>query len=213
MTYIENVFVCLAIPMILALFFINGRSKRFIAFVIIGMGVCLISAYINSFFIGYYSIDGVTAAIEIAPVCEEVMKLLPLLIYFLIFEPAPDELPGVAVAIAVGFATFENVCYLTANGAADISILLIRGISAGAIHILCGTATGYGISYAFRYRWLALTGTVGILGACVGFHAIYNLLVTLDDEWSIVGYAFPSVMIICLFMIGKLIPKIKNRIR
>lgn len=77
---------------------------------------------------------------------------------------------------------------------------------------MCGTATGYGISYAFRYRWLALTGTVGILGAC-GFHAIYNLLVTLDDEWSIVGYAFPSVMIICLFMIGKLIPKIKNRIR
>ena len=98
--------------------------------------------------------------------------------FFLIFEPEAKELPGVAIAIAVGFATFENVCYLAENGAANFTFLLIRGISAGALHILCGIFTGFGISYLFRRRWLALTGTVGVLGACVGFHAIYNLLVT-----------------------------------
>ena len=70
---------------------------------------------------GQYGVDGTVAAIEITPVCEEVMKLLPLLFFYLIFEPEPKEMPAAAIAIAVGFATFENVCYLTEN-ARPISI-------------------------------------------------------------------------------------------
>ena len=50
MTYIENIFLCLAIPMILSLFFIRGRSRSYTLFVTIGMGICLLSAYVNSFF-------------------------------------------------------------------------------------------------------------------------------------------------------------------
>ena len=50
MTYIENIFLCLAIPMILSLFFIKGRSRSYTLFVTIGMGICLLSAYVNSFF-------------------------------------------------------------------------------------------------------------------------------------------------------------------
>ena len=38
MTYIENIFLCLAIPMILSLFFIKGRSRSYILFVTIGIG-------------------------------------------------------------------------------------------------------------------------------------------------------------------------------
>ena len=41
MTYIENIFICLAIPMLLSLFFTGGRARRFTLFVILGMGVCL----------------------------------------------------------------------------------------------------------------------------------------------------------------------------
>ena len=171
MTYIENIFICLAIPMLLSLFFTGGHARRFTLFVILGMGVCLLSAYISSFFMQYYRTDAVTTAIEIAPVCEELMKLLPLLFYFLVLEPEPRQLPA-AIAIAVGFATFENVCYLTENGAENTAFLLIRGVSAGALHILCGILAGFGISYIFRRRWLALAGTVGTLGpasACTPF--------------------------------------------
>lgn len=39
MTYIENVFLCLTIPLILALFFTEGRGRRFTLFVTIGMAV------------------------------------------------------------------------------------------------------------------------------------------------------------------------------
>ena len=145
MTYIENIYLCLALPLLLSLFFIRGRSRRYALFLVIGMTVCLLSAYVSSFFMGYYGADGTTAAIEITPVCEEGMKLLPLLFFYLIFEPAPQELPAAAIALAAGFATFENVCYLTENGAADFRFLLIRGIAAGALHILCGVLSGFGV--------------------------------------------------------------------
>ena len=180
MTYIENIYLCLALPLLLSLFFIRGRSRRYALFLVIGMTVCLLSAYVSSFFMGYYGADGTTAAIEITPVCEEGMKLLPLLFFYLIFEPAPQELPAAAIALAAGFATFENVCYLTENGAADFRFLLIRGIAAGALHILCGVLSGFGVSQVFCRRWLAVTGTAGILGACTGFHAINNLLITAE---------------------------------
>ncbi len=207
MTYIENIFICLAIPLVLSLLFTRGPARCFTLFVTVGMGVCLLSAYVSSFFMGYYGTDAVVTAIEITPVCEEVMKLLPLLFYLWVFEPDPRALPGAAIAIAVGFATFENACYLAENGADNFTFLLIRGISAGALHILCGILSGFGVPYGFRRRWLALTGTVGILGACTGFHAIYNLLITADGAWRAAGYLFPSLLIVCLFAARQLLPK------
>lgn len=207
MTYIENVFICIAIPLILSLFFRNGKERRFTLFVIIGMGVCLLSAYVSSFFVGYYGANSVQAVVEITPVCEEVMKVLPLLFYIAVFEPRPREIASAAVGIAVGFGTFENVCYLTENGAEVFSVLLIRGISAGALHILCGIAVGYGIAYVFRKSWLALTGTVGVIGACIVFHGIYNLLISGDGVWKMAGYLFPSSLILILFIMKEVFTK------
>lgn len=52
MTYIENIYLCLALPLLLSLFFIRGRSRRYALFLVIGMTVCLLSAYVSSFFMG-----------------------------------------------------------------------------------------------------------------------------------------------------------------
>ena len=212
MIYIENIFVCLAIPLALCILFVGGRTRTFLLFMITGMSVCLLSAYVNSFFMGYYGASATVAVVEITPVCEEVMKLLPLLFYVLIFEPKVRDLPEAAVALAVGFATFENACYLTENGAENFMFLLIRGVSAGALHILCGILIGFGLSYVFRRRWLAFTGTMGLLGACIAFHAIYNLLISGEGAWQMAGYLFPSVLIVLIFVGKLLLPKVKTRL-
>ena len=209
MIYIENIFVCLAIPLMLCMLFIGGRTRTFMLFMTAGMSVCLLSAYVNSFFMGHYGVSTTVAVIEITPVCEEVMKLLPLLFYILVFEPKVRDLPEAAIALAVGFATFENVCYLMENGAENFMFLLIRGLSAGALHILCGISIGFGLAYVFRRKWLAFTGTVGLLGACIVFHATYNLLITGDGGWRIAGYLFPSVLIALLYAGKLLLPRLK----
>ncbi len=201
MTYIENIFLCLAVPMLLSQLFTPGSTRRFTLFVVLGMAACLLSAYVSSFFMGRHQSDVVTTAIEIAPVCEEIMKLLPLLLYFLIFEPDSHSLTPAAIGIAVGFATFENVCYLTENGAGNFFFLLIRGMSAGALHLVCGILTGLALAYVFRRPWLSLTGTIGILGVCMVLHGIYNLLITADGLWRMLGYFFPSAIIVVLFVV------------
>lgn len=210
MIYIENILFCMALPLLLTLFFTRGTVRKYTIFLILGMVVCLLSAYVSSFFMTYYGVDSTITSIDITPVCEEVMKLLPILFYYLIFEPDPGELPAAATVIAAGFATFENVCSLAENGTADFSFILVRSLSAGALHILCGIVCGFGVSYMFRQRWLALTGTVGILGFCVGFHAIYNLLITAEGPLRTVGYLFPSVLIALLFVIRQLLPRLHH---
>ena len=209
MTYIENIFICLAIPMILSLLFTRGRQRMFTLFVIVGMAVCLFSAYVSSFFMGYYGVDQARAVIEITPACEEVMKILQLLIYLAVFEPEQRSIVSAAIGISVGFATFENACYLTENGAENFSVLLIRGISAGALHILCGIAIGYGIAYVFRKKWITITGTVGALGACVVFHGVYNLLISGGGTWEFIGYLFPSVLILILHILNQVFSRLK----
>ena len=201
--YIENIFLCLAVPLILSLLFRKGKQREFTVFVIIGMGSCLLSAYVSSFFTGYYRADTASAVMEITPVCEEVMKFLPLLFYLLVFEPAKQDVISPAIGIAVGFATFENVCYLTENGAADFSYILIRGVSAGSLHLLCGIALGCGIAYVFRKKWIVVTGTIGALGACIVFHGIYNILITAKGRWKLIGYLFPIFLIFVLLVIKK----------
>ncbi len=196
MMHIENIFVCITVPLLVSLFFIKEKQRCYTLFICVGMGICMASAYVNSFVMSLYEADPISTAIQIAPVCEEVMKLLPLLFYILIFEPKPGEIVPAAIAIAAGFATFENVCFLSENGAGNITLLLVRGLSAGALHILCGIAMGYGIAYVFKQRWLAAAGTLGILGANIVFHALYNLMVTAEGMWQSIGYIFPSILIL-----------------
>ena len=40
MTYIENIFLCLALPMLLSLLFTSGSPRRFTLFVVLGMAAC-----------------------------------------------------------------------------------------------------------------------------------------------------------------------------
>ena len=49
MTYIENIFLCMVSPLLVAALCMGRRQIRFFLFCIAGMGVCLLSAYINTF--------------------------------------------------------------------------------------------------------------------------------------------------------------------
>lgn len=196
MTYIENIFVYMAAPLIVAAFCMDKKYYRIFFFCIAGMGVCLLSAYINTFFARIYDADVITATTQIAPVVEEIMKLLPLIFYLLIFEPKPKEINIAVMIVATGFATFENVCYLTQNGAAYLSFLLIRGFGTGAMHIVCGAIVGYGLVYVWQYAWLKVAGTFGLLCAAITFHGIYNLLVAHSSTTQQIAYALPILTII-----------------
>ena len=196
MTYIENVFVCVAAPLLVAALCMGKKHLRFFLFAFAGMGACLLSAYVNTFFAALYGTSAFNATVEIAPMVEEVMKLLPLLFYLLVFEPEREYIKSAVLTIAAGFATFENICYLIQHGAGELGFLLIRGFGTGAMHIACGAIIGSGMLYVWRRGWLTAAGTCGLLGAAVIFHAIYNLLIAYGGWVQYVAYALPILAVL-----------------
>ena len=210
MTYIENIFVCVAAPLLVAAFCMGRKYLRFFLFTFAGMGACLISAYVNTFFVAFYEATVFNATAEIAPVVEEVIKLLPLLFYLLVFEPEPEQIHPAALTVAAGFATFENICYLIQHGAEHLGFLMIRGFGTGAMHIVCGAIVGYGIVYVWQRRWLKLTGTLGLLGISIGFHGIYNLLIAYGGWVQYIAYALPVLAVVVGRITGKFLSSLPD---
>ena len=152
-------------------------------------------AYINTFLAAVCQADALAATVEIAPVVEEMMKLLPLVFYLLVFEPEGDKIKAAAITVALAFATFENVCYLIQNGADRFSFIFFRGFGTGAMHVLCGLIVGGGLAYAWQRTWLKIAGTWGLLGAAITLHAVYNLLIAYGGAAQYAAYALPVLLV------------------
>ena len=191
MNYIENIYICLAAPLLIVVLCLRGQGKRSILFVLGGMTACLLSSYISTFLAVVHGMDAMTASIEISPMVEEFMKLFPIVFYILVFEPDRRECPGLLLMIASGFATFENVCYLVSNGADNIISLVIRGFGTGAMHVINGALIGIGLMLLWDRLYIRIAGMFGLLSLAVIFHAVYNLLVSQAGLAAWIGYVIP----------------------
>ena len=195
MIYIENVFACIAAPLVVAALCAGRRHLRVFVFSLAGMLVCLLSAYVNTFFAAILGATDLGATAEIAPVVEEIMKFLPLMFYLLVFEPDADSIKSALLITAVGFATFENVCYLISNGTEDLGFLLIRGFGTGAMHIVCAALVGAGMVYVWPRGALRAAGSCALLGTAVVFHGVYNLLASYGGWAQYAASALPTALL------------------
>ena len=195
MNYIENIYICLAAPILISIICLKGRGRGMMLFVLSGMTACLLSSYISTFLAAAYGMDYTTASITVTPVIEEVMKLLPTMFYLLVFEPKREDIPFCPIMIAVGFATLENVCYLVQNGSSQFFSLLIRGFGAGTMHLFCGSIDFVGIVFFWDKLWLRIGGTLGLLSVAITYHGIYNMLVLQPGIISYIGYLIPLISV------------------
>ena len=105
MIYAENVLICITVPLVIALMFLQGSARRFVASFLAGMAACLLAAYVGGYIELVSGLGAEDTAIFLSPIIEEIMKLLPVLFYLMLFEPKDVELLLVAVGIGTGFAT------------------------------------------------------------------------------------------------------------
>ena len=200
MIYAENILICIAVPLVISLAFIHGSARHFAGSFLVGMGVCLLAAYISGFINVAGDMGPEETAIFISPIVEECMKLLPILFFLFMFMPEDKTLLIVAVGICAGFATFENCCYILTSGAESLPYILIRGMAVGVMHVVSGLAVTFGLLMARRYKMLSLPGITGALALSMTFHALYNLLVSESGITSVIGYALPIVTAAALYM-------------
>ena len=80
MIYAENILLCIAVPFLTVLYFVRGSVRRFVVAFLLGMAVCLVSAYLGSY-LGMLAGMGDETKVYLSPVVEELMKFFPLLLY------------------------------------------------------------------------------------------------------------------------------------
>ncbi|MBQ5934047.1 MAG: PrsW family intramembrane metalloprotease [Lachnospiraceae bacterium] len=210
MNYIENIYICLAAPLLVAVLCLESYRRRIIIFMLSGMTMCLLSSYINTFLAAVYGLNTLTASVEISPTVEEVMKLLPVIFYLLVFEPPKNRMAGNTITVAIGFATFENVCYLLGNDTSNIQHLLIRGFGTGTMHVVTGMVVMLGMKAVWEKLWLRLAGTLGLLTIAIVYHASFNILVSQTGVPAYIGYMFPIVTVIAVLIVKKYRKKLKK---
>ena len=210
MNYIENIYICLAAPLMVAVLCLESYRRRIIIFMLSGMTMCLLSSYINTFLAAIYGLNALTASVEISPTVEEVMKLLPVIFYLLVFEPPKNRMAGNTITVAIGFATFENVCYLLGNDTSNIQHLLIRGFGTGTMHVVTGMVVMLGMKAVWEKLWLRLAGTLGLLTIAIVYHASFNILVSQTGVPAYIGYMFPIVTVIAVLIVKKYRKKLKK---
>ena len=201
MIYAENILLCIAVPLLVSLLFIRGDARRYVAAFLLGMGVCLIAAYISGFLNLVIGMGENETSIFLSPVVEELMKLLPLLFFLILFDPEDGALTMLAAAIGAGFATFENCCYILTAGAESLTYILIRGLAVGVMHIVSIFALSIWLIAAKRLKVLSFPAVVGGLSLSMIFHALYNLLVSEPGASSVVGYALPLLAAAGLYLL------------
>ena len=191
MIYIENVFICLAAPVLIAILCLKGRRKIHMIFLLSGMTACIFSSYITTWMAVLVEAGHEYAVAEIAPFVEEVVKFSPILFYLIMVHPPKDRLTECVLMVSVGFATFENVCYLLNNGSDDLLSLLIRGFGTGAMHVVCGVIVSAGIIWLWDNPWLRFIGTVALLSVAITYHGIFNILVSHTGVSLAIGGIIP----------------------
>ena len=195
MNYIENIYICLAAPLFLTVLCIRKEARRSLSFILAGMTACLLSAYVSTFLASVSGTDLTTASYEISPAVEEILKSLPLLFYLLIFEPDKKVAISGVLMISVGFATFENVCFLTSYGTSELFRLLVRGFGTGAMHVVCGMVVAVGLFLLWEQMWLRLVGAFALLCFVITFHAIFNIFVNQSGAIFWIGSAIPLTLV------------------
>ena len=191
MIYAENILLCIAVPLAISMFFIQGELRRYLAAFLLGMVMCLISAYISGFMNLVTDMGENDTSVFISPVIEELMKLMPLFFFMVMFAPKERTLTMLAVAIGSGFATFENCCYILTSGSENLTYVLIRGFVVGVMHIVSILALSVWFISAKRLNVFGFPAVVGGMSLAMIFHALYNLLVSEPGTSRIIGYLLP----------------------
>jgi len=191
MIYSENILLCIAIPLLLAVFYTRGATRRFLLSLLIGMVICLLSSYISGFLTLLTDMQMDDSVLYISPIVEEIMKLLPLIFCALVFRPGELAFATFAIGTGIGFATFENCCYLLASGSVSLGFTLVRGLAVGVMHVVCMTALSLSLIMVRRYHAFTLSAVAGTLSLSVLFHALYNLLVSVPGVSSYIGFCLP----------------------
>lgn len=184
--------ICVSIPLIMSCLVIEKKSRLFIGYLLIGIGMCLYISQVNNLILKYFDYDYYYVTTTFTPITEELIKGLPVLIYAFFVSDRRQTLLSIAFATGVGFAIQENLVILMANYEnVSVAWALSRGFGSSLMHSVCTMAVGIGISFVYKKKKLFVSGTFALLMLAMIYHGIFNTLVQSNVKY--VGIVLPVI--------------------
>ena len=199
-------FISVFVPILLMAFLVEKKSRLPISFMLVGIFVFVFVAEINGLLRSFLLMDNFKFTIIVTPITEEILKVLPILIYAMMISDKKETLFTAAMATGIGFAVLENAYYLLNDYSFNMVDAIIRAFGTGLMHGMCTLLVGVGISFAKKRRKIFVVGVFALLSTAITYHGIYNMLV--QSPYEVVGFLLPIITYIP-FLIWRL--KIKNK--
>lgn len=186
--------ICISSPLFLMMIIADNKTRRLLGFMIGGIFLSVVASEINAVMRDevFTSLDLFHITTSITPICEEILKALPLLFVAVFITDKPKVLFTQAMSIGIGFAVMENA-YVLLQNVETVSIFwaIIRGFSSGLMHSVCTLFVGIGVSIIKKRRKLFLTGTFALLVSASIYHSLFNMLI--QSNFMYVGAMLPIV--------------------
>jgi len=198
-------FICIAVPLLMMIPLLKGRSRQLLGFTLIGILICLFTSELNSLLLPLFDNDIVYMTTVVTPVIEELSKMIPILLFALLFDNKLDTLFVLGLALGIGFGFFENTLVLVQNiSNVSITWALIRGFATALMHGICTLSVGLGISFVRKKRKLFYPGLFALLTYTSVYHGIFNML---QVRYQYVGLILPIITYIPLVILQVVIAK------
>ena len=198
-------FICIAVPLLMMTLLLKGRSRQLLGFMLIGILVCLFTSELNSLLLALFDNDILYMTTVITPIIEELSKMLPILVFALLFENKLETLFVIGLSLGIGFGFFENTIILVQNiENVSITWALIRGFATALMHGICTLSVGLGISFVRKKRKLFYPGLFSLLAMTAVYHGIFNML---QIRYQYVGLILPIITYIPLVIMQIVIAK------
>lgn len=205
--------VCLSAPILLMMVLTKGESRWILFFVLIGFVTCVISAEVNDYILVRSPEMNMTVfAVYYAPIVEEIVKMVPVLVYSLLAVKKGKKRIEFGMAVGVGFSILENVYYMITNvqKISSVEWIFARGFSTALMHALCTVAVAYTLHVAYQHRKMLLTGTLAALTMAITYHSAFNII--LQTEYKGIAVFMPIVTY-SMFVIFMNRDRIKKKIK
>ena len=194
--------ICISAPLLLMMIIADNKTRNLLGFMIIGIYLAVFASEVNAILRELFSgsLDLFHLTTSATPVCEEILKALPIIFVVFFVTDKRSVLFVQAMSIGIGFAIMENTFILLQN-IEQVSLFwaMIRGFASSLMHSLCTLFVGIGISIVRKRRKLFFTGTTALLITTSIYHSLFNMLI--QSRYMYIGAILPILTYIPLAIV------------
>lgn len=185
------------IPLLFLIFMIKDKhSKYILSYFCWGLCSVLLAFVLNEWFSVAPEQSGRVSS-DVAPIIEETLKALPLLLLFKKKSYNNNNLIiYCAMASGIGFSVQETLFYFTSFASspdiASLFPLLVRTVTTCLMHGMTTAVIGFGITITADYKNIRVPMVLGLLALSATIHSIYNVLI--NTKLAIIALVLPALL-------------------